>query len=327
MKIKYLNMMAVRVATRYFPRCLAASGKWLKSSTSSKFIGSSACLLNREEKTSVADYVLWSKGGNNTKKSGFDFDDMLLEDANAQNVEKVFENGDSSEIISDYEQTDDDIRSQILSVSLEYVPLHGWSTQSIEMAIDTLELSPSSNGIFKRGGLDLVIFFIEKCNNALTEHLAEVAKKVNLNAEEARAEFREKAIKTRLKMIIPYIDTWPQAIKLMASPMAAQEIFENGTYLIDEIWYHSGDISTDMSWYTKRGALATIYVTTELYMLNDKSTDYKETWAFLHRRLQDAKVLDFAKDSLSNAASDTLALVSAGLTTAQNILGMNSKQR
>jgi len=128
-------------------------------------------------------------------------------------------------------------------------------------------------------------------------------------------------------MIIPYIDTWPQAMKLMASPMAARDIFENGANLLDEILYHSGDFSTDMSWYAKRGVLTGINLSTELFMMNDKSPDYRETWAFLHRRMQEAKTLHYAKDSIKNAANDTMALANAGITLAQNILGMNNKQR
>lgn len=34
--------------------------------------------------------------------------------------------------------------------------------------------------------------------------------------------------------------------------------------------------------------LATIYKATELYMLQDTSEDYKETWLFLDRRIKDA---------------------------------------
>jgi len=225
------------------------------------------------------------------------------------------------------EQSDDDIRGQVLSVALDNVPLYGWSMKSIEMAVEALELSPASAEMFKRGALDLVLFFIEEANNTLTEHLAKQSKEVKLDTEDARAEFIEKAIKIRLQMIIPYIESWPQALTLMASPMAAQEVFDNGTNLIDEIWYHAGDVATDMSWYAKRAALAAIYCTTELHMLNDKSVDYIDTWTFLHRRLNDAKAVNSVKDSLASAAGDTLALVGAGITTAQNILGMGSKKR
>lgn len=248
--------------------------------------------------------------------SELNVDSLMMEEASEEHDEN-----------DDYPQTDDEIRTQILTVALDNVPLFGWTAQSIEKAVEMLKLSPSSSDLFKKGGLDLVLFFIEEGNNALVEHIAAEAKKVDLKSEEARTAFIEQAIKTRLQMIIPYIETWPQAMKLMASPGAAKEIFENGANLLDEILYHSGDFSTDMSWYAKRGVLTGINLSTELFMLNDKSHEYRDTWAFLHRRMQEAKTLHYAKDSIANAANDTLALASAGVTLAQNILGLNKKQR
>ncbi len=38
----------------------------------------------------------------------------------------------------------------------------------------------------------------------------------------------------------------------------------------------------------RRIALAGIYKVTELYMLQDKSPDYEETWKFLKKQLDDA---------------------------------------
>ena len=127
-------------------------------------------------------------------------------------------------------------------------------------------------------------------------------------------------MKRRLQLIIPYIETWPQALTLMASPQAAREIFDNGANLMDEIWYHAGDMDTDFTWYAKRAALAAISASAELYMLNDKSPEFRDTWDFLHRRLNDARVMGGVKDSLNNAAGDTISLVSSGITTAQNML-------
>jgi len=57
--------------------------------------------------------------------------------------------------------------------------------------------------------------------------------------------------------------------------------------MVDEMWYQAGDKSIDLNWYTKRGILSGIYTATELYMLTDKSTDFKSTWEFLDRRVED----------------------------------------
>jgi ubiquinone biosynthesis protein COQ9 len=45
------------------------------------------------------------------------------------------------------------------------------------------------------------------------------------------------------------------------------------------------------SWYTRRVTLAGIYKMTELYMIQDKSADFEETWNFLGRRIEDVSHL------------------------------------
>ena len=61
--------------------------------------------------------------------------------------------------------------------------------------------------------------------------------------------------------------------------------------LSDEIWYLSGDVSVDTSWYTKRASLSSIYAAADLFMTADKSMDYKDTREFLDRRFKDVQVV------------------------------------
>ena len=52
-----------------------------------------------------------------------------------------------------------------------------------------------------------------------------------------------------------------------------------------QVWYKAGDKSTDYNHYTKRILFNTVYASTELFMLTDKSKDFNATWEFLDRRL------------------------------------------
>jgi ubiquinone biosynthesis protein COQ9 len=61
--------------------------------------------------------------------------------------------------------------------------------------------------------------------------------------------------------------------------------------MADELWYHAGDQSSDASWYTRRGLLLGVYVSTELCMLSDDSEGFADTWEFLHRRVMDVSQL------------------------------------
>ncbi|CAN0382839.1 unnamed protein product [Scytosiphon promiscuus] len=48
--------------------------------------------------------------------------------------------------------------------------------------------------------------------------------------------------------------------------------------LADELAFLSGDRSTDLAWYGKRGVIAGMYASTELFMLTDESEGLSETW-------------------------------------------------
>ena len=55
------------------------------------------------------------------------------------------------------------------------------------------------------------------------------------------------ALETRLRMIVPYVDTWPQAMAIQALPQNAVESWSNLAQLMDDVWYYAGDRSVDVS--------------------------------------------------------------------------------
>ena len=77
----------------------------------------------------------------------------------------------------------------------------------------------------------------------------------------------------------------------MASPTNISTSLAELARLSDEIWFLTGDVSVDTSWYTKRASLSAIYSSTEIFMTQDTSTKYVETERFLDRRLAEAKVV------------------------------------
>lgn len=59
--------------------------------------------------------------------------------------------------------------------------------------------------------------------------------------------FLSTTIKTRLLMIQPYLNQWPQAIALLSKPSNAPNALSNLMTLVDDICYHAGDRSIDVS--------------------------------------------------------------------------------
>src|SRR4051794_25453975 len=53
-----------------------------------------------------------------------------------------------------------DAPTQILLASLAHVPDHGWTTKSLTMGAASLSYPSIAHGLFPRGGMDLVNFFL-----------------------------------------------------------------------------------------------------------------------------------------------------------------------
>ncbi|XP_067905044.1 ubiquinone biosynthesis protein COQ9, mitochondrial [Heterodontus francisci] len=155
------------------------------------------------------------------------------------------QNGEKAEGFESEEQ----LRQQLLSAALEFVPKFGWSVEAIAEGAKVLELSPAVTGMFSHGPGDLVLHFVSQCNKRLTEKLTEQHKQVQLGQEEVKKtdRFVKDAVEARLRMVIPYIDSWPQAMSILLLPQNIAESLRSLTSMVDEIWYYAGDKSTDVT--------------------------------------------------------------------------------
>ncbi|XP_028304586.1 ubiquinone biosynthesis protein COQ9, mitochondrial isoform X2 [Gouania willdenowi] len=233
----------------------------------------------------------------------------------------------SGENEEEYE-TEEQLQVRILTAALEFVPLHGWSMEAIAAGAESLGLSSASTGMFYNGAGDLVLHFIAHCNSQLTEILSDQHKQVQLGQAEPKetADFLRDAIETRLRMYIPYIETWPQAMSILLLPHNIPDSLKHLSTLVDDIWYYAGDRSTDMNWYTKRAALTGIFNTTELVMLQDSSPDFQDTWNFLDNRIQDiVNMASTAKQVQSTGEAVVQGLMGAAVTL-KNLTGLNQRR-
>uniref|UniRef100_A0A1A8EW05 Ubiquinone biosynthesis protein n=1 Tax=Nothobranchius korthausae TaxID=1143690 RepID=A0A1A8EW05_9TELE len=259
-------------------------------------------------------------------------------------------------------ETEEQLQARILTSALEFVPQHGWSMEAIAAGAEVLGLSSASAGMFSNGAGDLVLHFITQCNSKLTDVLAEQHNQVQQGHAEPKktAEFLRDAIETRLRMYIPYIETWPQAMSVLLLPHNIPDSLKHLSTMVDDIWYYAGDRSTDvsgsyrprspftsahsflspfhqhpntirpassqMNWYTKRAVLTGIYNTTELVMLQDSSPDFQDTWTFLDNRIQDVvNMATTAKQVQSTGEAVVQGLVGAAVTL-KNLTGLNQRR-
>ncbi|KAI9204613.1 COQ9-domain-containing protein [Polychytrium aggregatum] len=186
---------------------------------------------------------------------------------------------------------------KILVSALNFVPTHGWTADAIMEGSKALGYSNVAHGLFPRGPIELVEFFIKDS----TVRMRDEMNQLDLNAMKTTAKIRTACI-TRMKLTAPYIRKWPEAVALLALPQNAANNVANLGELVDEMWYIAGDRSVDMNWYTKRALLAAVYTSTELFMTQDRSPEFAETWKFLDRRLQDTAFVGRSASEIKNIA-------------------------
>jgi ubiquinone biosynthesis protein COQ9 len=61
------------------------------------------------------------------------------------------------------------------------------------------------------------------------------------------------------------------------------------------VLHYAGDTSSEMDWYGVRAKVISIFVASELFMLTDKTPDYRETMDFVDRRVGQLKDFEEGK--------------------------------
>lgn len=226
-------------------------------------------------------------------------------------------------------------KEDILSAALEHVQTLGWSSDALARGCSDLGLSVASVGMFPRGGGELVEHFLIQCNEELDQKLGALGEKkasaeerfVQSDEEITEARMTEKlaaAVQMRLQMIVPYIDTWPQAMAVAAMPPNSMHTLQIHAVLMDTIWGHVGDQAQSVEWYSRRAALGAVYAATELHLLTDKSEGHQATWDFLGGRLQEASIVGKQLSNLSRNSSVIQGLVSSTVQAARAAMERNT---
>lgn len=180
------------------------------------------------------------------------------------------------------------VQHQLLDLALhQYVKSLGWSRASLEAAATDLGLSPAIVGSLPRSPEgSLVEYFNTTCTQKLKQLLVEEEKEDQAVTATATLSF---GIQKRLEMIVPYIDTWVDALAIQARPSELATSLSGVATIADVLWSDGvGDKSADaVSWYSKRAVIMGVYTATELSLLSDQSEGYQDTWMFLKRRMED----------------------------------------
>lgn len=116
--------------------------------------------------------------------------------------------------------TEDELKSSILDSSLHFVPSHGWSVKAIAEGARQHGYPGVTHGLFPRGGGDLMHHFVRQCNSEVRKHLESLSEDADepKESKELSTSIVRDAFEMRLRMLVPYMDHWPQAMALTALP-------------------------------------------------------------------------------------------------------------
>jgi ubiquinone biosynthesis protein COQ9 len=190
--------------------------------------------------------------------------------------------------------------SLILSAATPYIPANGFTHKTLSLGARDAGYIDASTNLFPRGEFELVRWWLYRERTALAARCGEIE---GFQAESGTKELgvgqKVKALTwSRLLANRPINTRWQEALALMALPSNIPPSLRELHALSDEIWYLSGDVSVDSSWYTKRASLSTIYAASELFMTTDQSTEFKDTRDFLERRFRDVAAVGGLMGSL-----------------------------
>lgn len=135
-----------------------------------------------------------------------------------------------------------EIRNQILEASLPFVSKYGWTREAISRGAESINYANVTHGLFPKDGVELINYFYRKCNREVIERMQTEATNVGKTSE-----FFEKALRLRLELIVPYRETWPQAIAILAMPLNAPTSLAQLLTFVDDVCHLAGDRSADVS--------------------------------------------------------------------------------
>mmetsp|Transcript_23984 Transcript_23984/g.70358 ORF Transcript_23984/g.70358 Transcript_23984/m.70358 type:complete len:324 (-) Transcript_23984:53-1024(-) len=219
-----------------------------------------------------------------------------------------------------FSQGSGDTKELVLKHALAHVPNMGWTNESLACGAVDAGLPAVSHGVVSRGPVELVEYFMESAARSTAEDVRN--RRDELFDPEAGADAKLKAVmELRLRLLIPYLPHWPQAMALGLLPQNIVTTARNLALLSDEICYAAGLDEGDLTWYTHRTRVVAVYSAAEVFMLTDESADFTETWEFLERRLATTTGMDSGQPPNPQALKDLVGTAESGLSALARAAG------
>lgn len=175
-------------------------------------------------------------------------------------------------------------QSILLTKAIEHVPKLGFTKASIDAAVRNLGYSDSIQSVVTASSphsseFSLVLFWLKLQRQNLYNEVMDAQLDFHAIADEYnRAAY---LINKRLSYNRPVLALLPQALAQLVTPYNVAASLEELHNLSDDFAFYAGDQSNDTAWYAKRLLFSSIYVKSELYMLQDTSENFESTKRFV----------------------------------------------
>ena len=164
----------------------------------------------------------------------------------------------------------------------------GWSRAAVASAADALGIDRDQALLaMPKTQAGLVDAYIQGVDRALEQHFTPE----RLAAMKIREKIRSLVWK-RLEIMGPAREAVRRGVAILAMPQNVPLGMRIGWRTADLMWRLAGDTSTDFNHYTKRLTLGAVYASTLLAWLDDDSSGWSDTAAFLDRRIDDVMKIE-----------------------------------
>jgi len=187
------------------------------------------------------------------------------------------------------------MRLDILNVAKKHIILNGWNdTVFLSIAKKKQFKIEEIRALFPKGYRSLLELYLINTDQEMTK----ACKKIDLIRIKTHERIKA-IILMRLKINEKDKELAKRTFFTLMLPQHARLAASSLYNTIDQIWYLAGDNSTNFNFYTKRGILSGIYLSTILYWLNKKNSEFKKTEQFLNLQLNNVSKIPKIKKRFS----------------------------
>lgn len=176
-----------------------------------------------------------------------------------------------------------EIRNRLSLLVGENAVFDGWSEAAVDSAAAALGVDPAVARLaFPKDQVGMIGAYTGGVDRELTAAFPpEVVASMRVS-QRIRA-----ILLKRLELMVPAREALRRALGILAMPQNALAGARLGWRSADHMWRLAGDVSADFTHYSKRAILAGLYTATLLVWIDDDSEGWRETQAFVDRRLAD----------------------------------------